>query len=507
MKTGIHFQPCKTGSSKQHNERDIDYLESVEKSGKKTYDLFADRTRMNRRWTNPAYPGTLDNILEDMRQRYRDKVGQAPQEKERTVTVKGKTKTIAGWSPIKEGVCPIKEETTIDDFRPFINWLKTQGINVISVHLHFDEGHIDAKTGERKYNRHAHIVADWTDAETGKTLKVGKQVMSQMQDELARSLGMERGELAAETKKKHLPATEYRANQAAAKLAELSVEISIAEDAKAVALQRKADAEARRDQAETEANRENFKSNLFDVGARMAAVFGRGVVAESKAEAEEAERRALEAEQRALEAEAAQQAAEKARKEAENARISAERAESRAQNEKAAYGREMYEQGQTAGYAQGRKSTSSSLEQLQKLLEVKQEQLDELRSSRDARLDDFRAKAKQQLEEAARIVSATDEMLNTAVQAFPQLENLEENLADMEAAGLSATQKIDLLRKGAIETDIKIRTAANKWHTVKNVAVQIARSSKNVMRVWFNDKPWSSFVKAIKEKLQPQRRM
>lgn len=59
--------------------------------------------------------------------------------------------------------------------------------------LHKDEGHYDKDTNEWKPNFHAHLVADWQDLETGKTLKHQSFYYSRMQDITAECLEMERG--------------------------------------------------------------------------------------------------------------------------------------------------------------------------------------------------------------------------------------------------------------------------------------------------------------------------
>ena len=69
MKTGIHITACNTGSAEKHNRRDKDYLEKLDASGKKTYDIYRDETHLNSSWVNPRYQGrTLTEILEDSRQ-------------------------------------------------------------------------------------------------------------------------------------------------------------------------------------------------------------------------------------------------------------------------------------------------------------------------------------------------------------------------------------------------------------------------------------------------------
>ena len=487
MKTGIHFERCNTKSAALHNERDPEYLKSVERSGKKKDDIFHDRTQCNSHWIHPDYDGkSLDTILDEMRQRYRDYVGQAPQEKDRVRNIKGREKIIAGWSPIREGVCPVREDTTPQDFLPFQHWLNERGVQIISIDIHLDEGHIDPLSGERKYNRHAHIICDWTNHLTGKTIKLDDKAMSEAQVVLADALGMERGKSKAITGQDHLTALEYREKKAGETLSHLYADIRQAEAELKEAEQAAKDADVRREQAETAANREALKSNLYDIGSRVAAVFGRGAVAESRNDADEALKRASEAENRAA-------AAEEARISAENARISAERAERRAKEEKTAYGREMYEKGQEAGYSEGRRSTSSSLHQLQEQLGQKQEELDRLQATMDDRLDAMR-------EELTKDSEALRQFRKTAEAVFPTLENLEQNLEDMQKAGLSREQKLQVLQGKKIEADIRVKHQG-KTHLVPAV-VDVARSTAKVMRVWFNRMTLAKFIEKAVEKLQ-----
>ena len=78
-KTGAHFTPCNVGSVEKHNERDPEYLKSVEASGRNIY-FFQDQTRNNSSWVNPDYHGmSCKEIFERLKQLYIEKVGQAPQ--------------------------------------------------------------------------------------------------------------------------------------------------------------------------------------------------------------------------------------------------------------------------------------------------------------------------------------------------------------------------------------------------------------------------------------------
>ncbi len=213
--TGINFERCNVGAVELHNDRAPEYLESIQRSGRKLY-IFQDRQHLNRSWVNSKYNGnTCAEIFEKQKKRYKEKVGQEPNLEDRTRTDKksGKQITVAGWSPIREGVCPIKEDTKLEDFKPFIDWCNKNGLNVIRIDLHFDEGYeclVDSVIKKRKYNLHAHIVVDWMNWETAKTAKLGKDKMSEAQDIIAMALDMERGKKKSETGRIHLSPSEYK---------------------------------------------------------------------------------------------------------------------------------------------------------------------------------------------------------------------------------------------------------------------------------------------------------
>ena len=224
-KTGINFQRCNVGSVEAHNERTQKYLDGVRKSGRKLY-FFQDLTHLNKSIVNPEYEDlSCAEIFEKQKETYMRKVGQKPNMEDRVVTNQktGKTRTISGWSPLREGVAPIKEDTKLEDFAPFIAWCNDNGLNVVRIDLHFDEGYENTK-GERTYNRHAHIVVDWMDWSTGKTAKLDASKMSEAQDVIADALGMERGAKKLETGAVHLNPAEYREKAAGEHLVKLEAE-------------------------------------------------------------------------------------------------------------------------------------------------------------------------------------------------------------------------------------------------------------------------------------------
>lgn len=210
-KTGGHFRPCNIGSVEAHNERTAEYLEGVAKAGLKLY-FFKELSDNNESWVNRRYRGkSCAEIFEYMKNTYKEKIGKAPQLKEKRIRnpKTGREKVIAGWSPIREMVVPVKADTKKEDFKQFIDWARRQGIDIIRIDIHKDEGHRN-EAGSVEENFHAHVVADFFDWSTGKTVKLGSDKMSEMQTILAISLGMERGEKKEDTQREYLTHQEYK---------------------------------------------------------------------------------------------------------------------------------------------------------------------------------------------------------------------------------------------------------------------------------------------------------
>jgi len=96
--------------------------------------------------------------------------------------------------PVREAVVVIKEDTTMLELQNLAKRLEEElNIRVFQIAIHKDEGHTDKDTKEWKPNYHAHLVADWQDLKTGKTLKHQSFHYSKMQDLTAECLNMERG--------------------------------------------------------------------------------------------------------------------------------------------------------------------------------------------------------------------------------------------------------------------------------------------------------------------------
>ena len=211
QKTSGHIRPCNVGNVEAHNERSQDYIENVKRSGKEIY-FFPELSNRNSTWVNSEYGGkSCAQIFDEMKNLYREKKGQAPQlkEKERRNPKTGRTQKIAGWSPLREMVAVIKEDTKVEDFDYFRRWAESQGLQVVRIDIHKDEGHTDA---DDKFvgNFHAHVILDFLDKNTADTVKLGKEKMSEMQTVLAISLGMERGEKKEDTNREYMMHPEFK---------------------------------------------------------------------------------------------------------------------------------------------------------------------------------------------------------------------------------------------------------------------------------------------------------
>jgi hypothetical protein len=182
-KSSIHILPVKSGSERHNNrEQELNYV------------------RKELSHLNESY--RLTSIHE------------------RTKFVKENCKNLTGRSmqdkatPIREGVLIIEETTGIDDLMKLASELESQfGIKTIQAYTHKDEGHWDG--AEWKPNYHAHMVFDWTDHSTGKSLKLNKQDMAALQTVVAKSLGLERGQ---SSEVKHLTSIAFKIEAEAKRL-------------------------------------------------------------------------------------------------------------------------------------------------------------------------------------------------------------------------------------------------------------------------------------------------
>lgn len=198
--TSINVQPVKAGSE-LHNTRgkELDYVRP-------------ELSSRNESWQIDTISGRLETIKEN----YKETTGQQMQQKA---------------TPIREGVVVIKEETSMKDLQDFAQKAEERfGIKAIQIHIHKDEGHQNGS--EWKPNLHAHVVFDWTQA-NGKTCKLNRQDMAELQTLLSLSLKMERGQ---SSDAKHLNSIQFKNEREKEKALQLSNEVKKLETVKDIKL-------------------------------------------------------------------------------------------------------------------------------------------------------------------------------------------------------------------------------------------------------------------------------
>lgn len=173
--SSIHFKVSKTNSESHNNrESSLDYV-------------FPELSKNNSSWSTSSI-----------------------QDKEKEIA--SLCKKISGRKlqknaePIREAVVNLQPHHTLDDLEGLGLLLKLNfGIECFQIHIHKDEG-----KSREELNHHGHMLFDWQDKTTGKTIKMNKVQLSQIQTLVANVLGMERGELKTNSNRERLEPIEYK---------------------------------------------------------------------------------------------------------------------------------------------------------------------------------------------------------------------------------------------------------------------------------------------------------
>ena len=169
----------------------------------------------NEAWVSPRIEGiSLREYYKYIGEMVKAKTGRAMQTKDRTrVNHKtGKTVTVRGSTPIKEGVIVCKADTTMEQLQRYGELCHERwGITPLQIFIHRDEGHYETPGDATSWkpNYHAHIIWDWMNHDTGKSCKLDEKAMSDMQTLLAECLDMERGTSKEQTGKEHLERADF----------------------------------------------------------------------------------------------------------------------------------------------------------------------------------------------------------------------------------------------------------------------------------------------------------
>ena len=210
-KASEHIKPCNIAQSERHNRRDADYIASLNPA---MLYIRKDLAHLNEVYVAPDMEGvSLQQYYEDIRVMVKQKTGRAMQEKDVKFTdKKGKQRVRQGCSPIREGVVNIKPDTTMEDLLRYAERVHERwGIRALQIHIHKDEGHYEDTNDPASWepNYHAHIIWDWMDHDTGKSFKLNAEDMSAIQDLVAETLDMQRGQKKSETGIDHLERNDF----------------------------------------------------------------------------------------------------------------------------------------------------------------------------------------------------------------------------------------------------------------------------------------------------------
>jgi hypothetical protein len=202
--SSINIKPVKD-NSQIHNER----------LGELNY-VYSELTKDNETWKS-LENGEISSRLASISALYKKQVGQKMQAKS---------------TPIREAVVNMREDHTMEDLKRLAADLKKEyNIEAFQIHIHRDEGYTKKfkSKGELKedivLNRHAHILFDWQDKSTGRSIKLARHQISQMQEVTAKSLGMKRGELKENSNTERLEAVAFKQKKIEENLKEIIPEL------------------------------------------------------------------------------------------------------------------------------------------------------------------------------------------------------------------------------------------------------------------------------------------
>lgn len=199
-KASINFKAVKE-SSERHNERlqELDYIEP-------------QFTAMNESWKTHS-------------------IAEMDKEIKRYCKATSGRKMQKNATPIREAVVNLNHHHSVADLRKLSDKLEEQyGMKAFQIHVHRDEGIWENK--DFKHNYHAHIVFRWQDMASGKTLRLNKLDMSQIQDLVSKELGMKRGEYKENSNVVRLEAVEYKAQQEEKRMKRLQEQNNVLEQKK-----------------------------------------------------------------------------------------------------------------------------------------------------------------------------------------------------------------------------------------------------------------------------------
>lgn len=168
--------------------------------------------------------------------------------------------------PIREAVVNLNHGHSMEDLKKLAEDLHAKkGIQCFQIHIHRDEG-----KSKEEINYHAHMLFDWQNKTTGKTFKMNRSDLSQIQDIVASNLQMERGQLRVNSNRQRLEPIEYKRVQEEKRLQELQKQIELLEQKKNTASEahRRAESENREIEEGERAQKSAFKQRSNELGVK-----------------------------------------------------------------------------------------------------------------------------------------------------------------------------------------------------------------------------------------------
>ncbi len=162
-----------------------------------------DRTHLNR------------TVFEDAAISGRKSIVPLVRRAEKQYTEKTGQKCQKSFTPYRESCLVIRADTTDSQLLAFKEKAEhLLGWKCLGIWVHQDEGHAKSKyvEGDEGFaiNHHAHVLWDCVDPDSGKAIRASRNAFSKMQDLLAEATGMERGNYASETGRRHRSTTQQR---------------------------------------------------------------------------------------------------------------------------------------------------------------------------------------------------------------------------------------------------------------------------------------------------------
>lgn len=185
-------------------------------------------------YVNPHLTYLNRTVFEDAAVSGRKSIVPLVKRAEKDYTAKTGQKCQKSFTPFRESCLVVRAGTTDAQLMAFKEKAeRLLGWRCLGIWMHLDEGHAKSRyiEGEDGFatNSHAHVLWDCIDHATGKAVRPTRSAFSRMQDLLAESTGMERGNKAKDTGRTRRSASEQRIHSLEQRITQLEQEAAARE--------------------------------------------------------------------------------------------------------------------------------------------------------------------------------------------------------------------------------------------------------------------------------------